>query len=73
MTKEVARKAVDTILDQKKLNKYIDFNKHKCVILEFIGGEPLLEIDIIDYVVRYFRYKTTIMNHPWRDKYMISI
>ena len=49
MTKEVARKAVDTILDQKKLNKYIDFNKHKCVILEFIGGEPLLEIDIIDY------------------------
>ena len=73
MTKEVARKAVDTILDQKKLNKYIDFNKHKCVILEFIGGEPLLEIDIIDYVVRYFRYKTTIMNHPWRDKYMISM
>lgn len=73
MTKEVARKAVDTILDQTKLNKYIDFEKHKCPILEFIGGEPLLEIEIIDYIMDYFRYKTTIMNHPWRDKYMISI
>lgn len=73
MSKETARQAVDFILDEKLINGYYDINSSKAVILEFIGGEPLLEIDIIDYIVEYFKYKTFKLNHPWSTNYMISI
>ena len=41
--------------------------------LIFIGGEPLLEIDLIDYFMRYFRQKAVELNHRWAIHYMISI
>lgn len=42
------------------------------VILEFIGGEPLLEIDLIDQIVDYFRFKLIELNHPWLHYHAIS-
>lgn len=73
MTREVAFKAVDTILDDKKLKGYINSKETFGVILEFIGGEPLLEIDLMDEVVDYFRYKAFELDHPWAVNHMISI
>lgn len=43
------------------------------IILEFIGGEPFLEVDLIDKIVDYFREKCIQINHPWATKYCISI
>ena len=43
MNKEVAKKSVDLALSSK--NKYLSF--------EFQGGEPLLNFDIIKYIVEY--------------------
>lgn len=72
MSKETAMKAVDMILDDNKMNGYINSKETPSLILEFIGGEPLLEVEIMDFVCDYFRYKATELNHPWRNNYMIS-
>ena len=72
MTKEIAKKAIDAIFDKEKMNDYItDFNK--CAIIEFIGGEPLLNIEVIEFICEYFLYKATILNHPWAINYMFNI
>ncbi|WP_368292867.1 radical SAM peptide maturase, CXXX-repeat target family [Dehalobacter sp. TBBPA1] len=73
MTKDIAKKAVDFILNKRKLNGYIKFNDSPAVILEFIGGEPLLEIDLIDYIVDYFRFRAFELGISWADNYMVSI
>ena len=44
------------------------------LIIEFIGGEPLLEIDLIDNIMRYpLGWKAVKLHHRWATKYMISI
>lgn len=73
MTKEIAKQAVDMILDKELVNGYYDTDYTNAVILEFIGGEPFLNIDVIDYTVEYFKYRTLELNHPWGENYMISI
>lgn len=50
MSFETAKKAVDYFIDNKE-NLFND----DYVILAFIGGEPLIEIDLIDKVVDYFK------------------
>lgn len=73
MTKEIAKQAVDFIFDEEKINGYYDFKESPSIILEFIGGEPLLEIDLIDYIMEYFKFKAFQLNHPWAENYVISI
>jgi radical SAM peptide maturase (CXXX-repeat target family) len=73
MTKEIAKQAVDFLFDDKKINGYFDRNKSNSVILEFIGGEPFLEIDLIDYITEYFKFKAFEVGSPWATNYMISI
>ena len=73
MSKETAMKAVDMLLDNEKLNGYIDSNESQGIILEFIGGEPLLEIELISFIVHYFRQQAFLLNHPWATNYMISM
>jgi len=73
MTKEIAKEAVDFIMNEEKINGYYNTDVSPCVILEFIGGEPLLEIDLIDYIVEYFKFKAFELDHPWAINYMISI
>lgn len=70
MTKEVAKKAVDMLFEESLKNDYI---KEPFIILDFIGGEPLLEIDLIDYTVEYFKFKAASLDHIWVNNYMISI
>jgi uncharacterized protein len=73
MSKEVAKDAVDFLFDKEKVNGYYDTDEAPCLILEFIGGEPLLEIDLMDYIVEYFKFKAFSLEHPWAENYMISI
>lgn len=73
MTKKIAKQAVDFILNKELVNGYYDTNISNSIILDFIGGEPLLNIDIIDYIVEYFKFKTFEMNHPWAYNYHINI
>ncbi|MBK5239836.1 LAGLIDADG family homing endonuclease [Clostridium sp.] len=73
MTKEVAKQSVDFLFDKQKINGYYEFDDSVAVILEFIGGEPLLEIELIDYIVEYFKFKAFEVKSPWATNYMISM
>lgn len=66
MSFDVAQKAIDYILSNKELSSA------GSVIWDFIGGEPFLEIDLIDKVCDYIKKKTYELNHHWFDSYRFS-
>ena len=70
MSIETAKKAVDIILSGEMWEKN---NIPLAVELDFIGGEPLLEIDLIRDIYEYFLKKCIELNHPWLLRHRISI
>lgn len=66
MSFETAKKAVDYILSEREL-----FNEPS-VIWDFIGGEPFLEIDLIDRICDYIKQETFRLQHPWFNLYRFS-
>lgn len=71
---ETAKKFIDLILtDDETMNSYINKYNTDFIILDFIGGEPLLEIDLINKIVEYFIKRCIELDHPWVYGYMISI
>ncbi|MCX8129650.1 MAG: radical SAM peptide maturase, CXXX-repeat target family [Clostridia bacterium] len=66
MTFEIAKKAVDYILSNR------DVFDEEAVIWDFIGGEPFLEIDLIDKVSDYIKLKMYELSHPWFDNYIFG-
>ena len=71
---ETAKKFIELILsDDKEKNNYLNKDNSDFVVLDYIGGEPLLEIDLIDKIVDYFIKRCIELNHPWQYGYMISI
>lgn len=74
MKLEDAKLFVDKLLSgEDGFSDYVDPEKSPAIVLEFIGGEPFLEIDLIDQIVEYFKLRTIELNHPWQNKYCISI
>lgn len=74
MSFETAKKFVDMLLDaDENSNEYINPTTSPALIIEFIGGEPFLEIDLIDQICDYFLKQTILRKHPWSKLYMISI
>ena len=71
---EVAQKYIDLLLENNEKTKdYLDTRASDAVILDFIGGEPLLEVDLIDEIVAYFQKRTIELNHPWQYNWRMSI
>ncbi|MGN0734109.1 MAG: radical SAM peptide maturase, CXXX-repeat target family [Emergencia sp.] len=70
MSLDTAKKMIDELLEG---NDYVNTKISPFIILEFIGGEPLLEITLIDQIVDYFKERTFQLMHPWADKYIISM
>lgn len=66
----VAKKFVDYLLSDK--SDYVNSGNTKAIILDFIGGEPLLEIDLIDAICDYWLSRCIELHHPWATQYMIS-
>lgn len=74
MSFDTAKKAIDMILsDDGRTNKYVTSHKAQGVVLAFIGGEPLLEIGLIEKVCDYFLEKCFITQHPWATRCRINI
>lgn len=67
MTLDTAKMAVDYFLNNS------DFFNTEAVIWDFIGGEPFLEIDLIDKIVDYIKIRSYELNHRWFNQYRISI
>ena len=71
---EVAKKLIDEILtNDKSINNYVKSENAIGIVLEFIGGEPFLEVDLIDKIIDYFIEKCIILRHPWIDRFRVSI
>ena len=74
MSFETAKLAIDKLLSgEDGFADYIDPETVPSIVLEFIGGEPFLEIDLIDKITDYFKLRTIELNHPWANKYSILI
>ena len=72
MTFETAKKFIDNLL-AGNYDNYLEFKEAPAVILEFIGGEPLLEINLIDQICDYFMDQTIKLNHRWAIFHRISM
>lgn len=66
MSWEVAKKAIDYILAHE------DDMREESVIWDFIGGEPFLEIDLIDKICDYVKTEMFRRNHHWFDSYRFN-
>ena len=62
----IAKKAIDYILNDRK-----QFNSSS-VIFDFIGGEPFIEIDLIEKICDYLKTQMYEKNHPWFNSYRFS-
>lgn len=71
MTWEVAKQFCDYLLSTS-LCDYSD-TPVDGMIVEFIGGEPLLAIDLIDKITDYLFTTMIELNHPWIYKTRLSI
>ena len=68
MSFEIAKKAIDYILDQKDNPNF----SHQSVAWDFIGGEPFLEIDLIDKICDYIKQELFRRNHHWFNSYRFA-
>lgn len=66
MSWDVAKQAVDYILDNE--NEF----KEGSVVWDFIGGEPFLEIDLIDKICDYLKSEMFRRNHHWFNSYRFN-
>ncbi len=66
MSWEVAKEVIDYILDRE------DEFREESVIWDFIGGEPFLEIDLIDKICDYLKTEMYRRGHHWFDSYRFS-
>lgn len=63
---DVAKKAIDYVLSHEQ-----DYPEAS-VIWDFIGGEPFLEIDLIDKICDYLKTEMFKLNHHWFKSYRFS-
>ena len=63
---DIAKRFIDYVLEAP-------IKRADAVILDFIGGEPLLEIELIDKICDYFKIKTYELGMQWYWNYRISI
>lgn len=74
MSFNTAKRAVDFLFEEDEKQSVIINNKDAdCLIMEFIGGEPLLEINLIDKILDYFLDKAINLNHRWARNFLISM
>lgn len=68
---ETAQAYLKQVLDGN--NPYINFDNTNGMILEFIGGEPLLAIDLIHQITEWVWDYMIDTHHPWLSRTRISI
>lgn len=73
MSWDTAKKFIDLILaSDERMAPYIRSRECPGVILDFIGGEPFLAIDLISDICDYFIEQMIALDHPWLNRYRFS-
>ncbi len=67
MTLDTAKKVVDFVLRSSI------YTKENSVIWDFIGGEPFLEIELLDSICDYIKESMFELNHKWFNSYRFNI
>lgn len=71
---ETAKKLIDAILEgDERFSHYINPDISPGIIIEFIGGEPFLEAELIEQISDYFVERATELCHPWATMFSFSI
>lgn len=74
MTKSRIHEIVDLLFHEDMNNsKLINPQISEALIIEFIGGEPLMSIDMMNEFMEYFLCTAVKLKHRWAIKYMISV
>lgn len=66
MSFDIAKQAIDYILAHE------EDMREESVIWDFIGGEPFLEIDLIDQICDYIKKELFRLNHHWFNSYRFN-
>ena len=66
MPLSIAKRAVDYIMSHE------EEMPEESVVFDFIGGEPFLEIDLIDELCDYIKTEMFRLNHHWFNSYRFS-
>lgn len=69
---ETAKTFIDNLFDDK-YKGYVSFEEKPFIVLDFIGGEPFLQPELIEQICDYFYGKAIELCHPWAENSMISI
>lgn len=71
---EIAKEFIDLLVENsEKINQYVDTTSSTAAIINYIGGEPFLEIDLMEQITEYFVKKIIECNHPWQYNWRIGI
>jgi uncharacterized protein len=65
---EVAKNFIDYVLDHETDPDFA----YESVVWDFIGGEPFLEIELIDKICDYLKARMFELNHHWFNSYRFS-
>jgi uncharacterized protein len=63
---DIAKAAIDYILQNEQ------YFKEESVVWDFIGGEPFLEIDLIEKICDYIKIQLYSKNHHWFNSFRFS-
>lgn len=69
---ETAKTFIDNLFEGKYTG-YVSIEEKPFLILDFIGGEPFLQPQLIEQICDYFFDKAIELMHPWAEHTMISI
>ena len=74
MSLDTAKRCVDLLFaEDAKNSELVNETDANGLIIEFIGGEPFLEIDLIRDTMAYFLDRAIALNHRWATRYMVNI
>lgn len=69
-----AKTILDRLLDEAETTETLFGYKYSSgIVLEFIGGEPLLNTDLIYQVIEYFEKELILRDSPWLLKHKYNI
>ena len=68
---DMSKQLIDNLLNNKI--DYINTDNTLGIVLDFIGGEPLMEIELISQIVEYAFNTMIEMDHPWLYHTRVSL
>lgn len=71
MSFDIAKNFIDQLLNNNF--SFATTENARTIIIEFIGGEPFLEIDLIYQITEYIIHQMIQKHHPWLPLFRISI